>query len=74
MYATVYTIIKYCIVYSRLYNVEKEIYFPRYNMKCSGENEILQGIFRVVSRVPQHFVLYVENFDYFFDSIQPPQI
>ena len=31
-----------------LYTVPKEIYFPRYNMKYSGENGILRGIFHVV--------------------------
>ena len=36
----------YCI---GAYTVPKEIYFPRYNMKCSGENLILRGIFHVVS-------------------------
>ena len=61
MNATVYTIIKYCIVYSRLYNVQKEIYFPRYNMKCSGENEILQGIFCVVSPFPQYISCYISE-------------
>ena len=32
---------------------------PRYNTKCSGENEILRGIFCVVSCFPLHFALYV---------------
>ena len=30
--------------------------FPRYNTKCSGENEILRGIFREVSISPLYFV------------------
>ena len=38
-------------------------------MNCSGENEILRGIFRVVSRFPLHFVLYLGNFDFFLDSV-----
>ena len=42
--------------------------FPRYNMKCSGENEILRGIFHVVSGFPLHFMLYRGNLDYFLDS------
>ena len=33
-----------------LYTVPKEIDFPRYSTKCSGENEILRGIFRVAPR------------------------
>ena len=37
-------------------------------MNCSGENEILRGIFRVVSRFPLHFVLYLGNL-IFFDSV-----
>ena len=28
--------------------------FPRYNTKCIGGNEILRGIFRVLSRFPLH--------------------
>ena len=32
------------------YTVPKEIDFPRYNMKCSGENVVLHGIFHVISR------------------------
>ena len=40
-------------------------------MKCSSENEILHGIFRIVhvSGFPLHFVLYLGNFDYFLDSV-----
>ena len=40
------------------YTVPKVIDFPRYNTECSGENEILRGIFRVVSRFPLHLVLF----------------
>ena len=47
------------------HTVPKEIDFPRYTMKCSGENEILRGIFHVVSRFPLHFMLYRWSFDYF---------
>ena len=43
------------------YTVPKVIDFPIYNTKCSGENEILRRIFRVVSRFPQHFVLYISE-------------
>ena len=38
-------------------------------MKCSGENEILCGIFHVVSRFPLHLILYHGNFDSFLDSV-----
>ena len=48
--------------------IPKVIDFPRYNTKFSGENEILRGIFRLVSRFPLHFVLYCRNLDYFLDS------
>ena len=36
--------------------VPKEIDFPRYDMKCSGENVIQRGIFHVVSCFPLHFM------------------
>ena len=45
--------------------------FPRYKMKCSVKNEILYGIFRVVSRFPLPFLLYLGNVDYFLDSAFP---
>ena len=35
----------------------------------SGESGILRGIFPVVSHFPLHFVLYLGNFDYFWDSV-----
>ena len=35
-----------------LYTVPKVIDFPKNNMECSGENELIHGIFRVVSRFP----------------------
>ena len=35
-----------------LRTVPKVIDFPRYNMKCSGENVILRGIVHVVSGFP----------------------
>ena len=41
------------------YTFPKEIDFPRYNTKCSGENETLRGIFRVVFGFPLHFMLYL---------------
>ena len=59
---------KYCIPYEKAnltYPVLKVINFPRYNMKCSGRNVILRGIFHVVSRFPLHFMLYRGNLDYF---------
>ena len=37
--------------------------FPRYNMKCSGENVIQSGIFHLVSGFPLHFMLYCRNLD-----------
>ena len=52
------------------YTVPKVIDFPRYNMKCSGVNEILSGIFHVVSRFPLHFILFRGNFDYFLDNVE----
>ena len=42
----------------------------RYNMKCSGENEILREILHVVSRFPLHFMLFRGNFDSFSNSEQ----
>ena len=56
-----------------LHTVPKVIDFPRYNMKCSGENVILRGIFHVVSCFPLHFMLYRGNFDYFSDSVAIPK-
>ena len=50
--------------------VPKEIDFPRYNMKCSGVNMILNGIFDVVSCFPLHIMLYRGNLDYFLDSVK----
>ena len=38
-------------------------------MRRNGENEILRGIFHVLSRFPLHFMLYCENFDYFSNSV-----
>ena len=46
--------------------------FPRYNMKCSGENLILRGIFHVVSRLVflyVHFMLHRGNLDCFSNSV-----
>ena len=53
-----------------LYTVPKKIDFPRYNMKCSGENAILRGIFHVVSCFPLHFMLYLGNLEYFSYSVE----
>ena len=50
------------------HTVPKGIDFPRYNMKCSGENVILSGIFYVVSGFPLHFMLYPGNLDCFSNS------
>ena len=49
--------------------VPKVIDFPRYNTKCRGENEILRGIFHIVSRFPLYFVLYIGNLNYFLDNM-----
>ena len=51
------------------HTVPKKIDFPWYNLKCSGENVILRGIFHVVSFFPKHFVLYRGNLDYFSDRV-----
>ena len=53
-----------------IYTVPKVIEFPRYNMKCSGENVILGGIVHVVSGFPLHFMLYRGNFDCFSNRVQ----
>ena len=42
---------------------------PRYNMKCSGGNVILRGIFHVVSGFTLHYMLNRGNLDCFFNSI-----
>ena len=55
--------------YTILYTVPEVIDFPRYTMKCSGANEILSGIFHVVSRFALDFMLYRVNLDYFLDSV-----
>ena len=54
-----------------LSTVPKVIDFPRFNLKCSEENQIQHGIFQVVSRFPLHFMLYRGNLDYFLDSVRP---
>ena len=51
------------------FTVPKEIYFPRYNMKCSGENVILRGKFHVLG-FPLHFMLYRGNLDCFSSSAE----
>ena len=44
--------------------------FSLYNMKCSGENVLLRGIFHIVSRFPLHFMLYRGHLDYFLNSAE----
>ena len=51
------------------YTVRKIIDFPRYNMKCSGENVILHGIVHVVSGFPLHLMLYRGNLDCFSNKV-----
>ena len=53
--------------------VPKVIDFPRNNMKCSGENVILSGIFHVVSRFPLHFILHREILITFLTVIGTPR-
>ena len=53
----------------RLHTIPKVIDFPRYYMKCSGENVILRGIVHVVSGFPLHFTLYRGNLDCFFNNV-----
>ena len=55
---------------SCMHTVPKVIDFPRYNMKCSGENVILHGIVHVVSGFPPHFMLYRGNLDCFSNSVR----
>ena len=43
--------------------------FPRYKMKCSGENVIQCGIVHVVSCFPLHSMLYRGNLDCFSNSV-----
>ena len=57
------------VLYCTWYTVQKVINFQRYNMKCSGENATLRGIFHVVSRYPLYFMLYRGNFDCFSNSV-----
>ena len=49
--------------------IPTEIDFPRYNMKCSGDNLIQREIVHVVSCFPLHFMLYRGYLDYFSDSV-----
>ena len=62
-------IYQHCTVIKIYYTVPKIINFPRYNMKCSGENVILLGIVHVVSRFPLHFMLYRGNLECFSSSV-----
>ena len=69
---TQFGIWKHCIQTGTIVTIctlSKAIDFPRYNMKCSGENEIPRRIFQAVSRFPLHFMLYRGNLDYFVDSV-----
>ena len=54
-----------------MYTVPKEIDFPQFNMKCSGENVILCGIFHVCRMMFSilHFMFYRGNLDYFSESV-----
>ena len=52
------------------YTVPKVINFPRYNMKCSGENVVQRGIFHVVLCFLLHFMLYRGNLHYFSDRVE----
>ena len=52
------------------FTVPKVIDFPRYDMKCSGENVILRGIFHLVSCFPLHFMLFRGNLDCFSNRVQ----
>ena len=53
------------------YTVPKVIDYPRYNMKRSGENVIVRGIFHVLSCLTLHFMLYRGNLDKFLDIVGP---
>ena len=57
-----------CVAEKQLYTVPKVIDFPRYNMKCSGENVVLRGMFHEGTGFPLHFTLYCGNLDYFSNS------
>ena len=57
-----------------MYTVSKVNDFPRYNMKCSGENLILRGIFHVVSRFPLLFMLYRGNSESFSNRVYNKQM
>ena len=62
---------RYRNFFSIQYTVTKVVDFPRYNIKCCGENMILQYteyFMYVVSHFPIHFMLYRGNLDYFLDS------
>ena len=53
-----------------VYTVPKIIDFPRYNMKCSGENVILRGIVHVASGFPLHFMFYRGKLDCFSNRVE----
>ena len=45
-------------------------FFRDLTRNVAGKNEIIHEIFRVVSRFPLHFALYLGNFDYILDTVQ----
>ena len=51
------------------YTVPKLIDFPRYYMKCCGENVILRGIVHVVSSFPLQCMFYRVNLDCFSNRV-----
>ena len=40
-----------------------------YHEMLRGKRDTIRGIFDVVSRIPLHFMLYRENYDYFLNSV-----
>ena len=74
--AMVYTSICPAFAYytvSMGHTVPKLIDFPRYNMKCSGENEKLCGIFHVVSRFPLYISCYFAEIMITFWKVHGPE-
>ena len=68
----IYIVSLFCdfgLVFYPSHTVPKVIDFPRYNMKCSGENVILHGIFHVVSSFPLLFMLYRGYLDCLSNSV-----
>ena len=50
--------------------VPKEINFPQYNMKCSGKNVILRGIFHVVHIMFSMFSCYIAEIGIIFRTVK----